>query len=212
MAYIGGEIGKQDVCSRWLRNQVNPVIHRHKIGVIVLHHTGKPPKGEDKGGNTGHDLSYLGLGSSEITNWARAVSALTQHADDQRLYVLHHAKRGERAGEVRTAFLRHSETGIFWEAAPEPGKSASRGEAKRKASRYDGFGFEYMEPCKAHPDFAKSDLLLFIQKILTEHGEPMDLPKVDTVRRTLQRDGHIQFDRSSGSWKGCYFIPENMRK
>ena len=42
MAYIGGEISKQEVCTKFFRNGINPVIHRHNIGLIVLHHTGKP--------------------------------------------------------------------------------------------------------------------------------------------------------------------------
>lgn len=42
MAYIGGEISKQEVCTKFFRNGINPVIHRYNIGLIVLHHTGKP--------------------------------------------------------------------------------------------------------------------------------------------------------------------------
>lgn len=42
MAYIGGEISKQEVCTKFFRNGINPVIHRHNIGLILLHHTGKP--------------------------------------------------------------------------------------------------------------------------------------------------------------------------
>ena len=42
MAYIGGEISKQEVCTKFFHNGINPVIHRYNIGLIVLHHTGKP--------------------------------------------------------------------------------------------------------------------------------------------------------------------------
>lgn len=116
MAYIGGEISKQEVCTKFFRNGINPVIHRHNIGLIVLHHTGKPGSKDLKNFEQNTDLEYLGIGSSDITNWARAVSIIMPSQHDKNIYEFKHVKRGKRTGSEPVIYLKQgrSHKDIFW--------------------------------------------------------------------------------------------------
>ncbi len=135
LAYIGGEISRMADCAKFLRNALNPVIHDNDIGVIMMHHTGKPPKGDDKG-YKGADLAYLGIGSSDLTNWARATSALTRVEDCANRYTLAHIKRGNRAGCEAETDIMHAASGITWimapGARPQPEPATRRQAAGRK--------------------------------------------------------------------------------
>lgn len=116
MAYIGGEISKQEVCTKFFRNGINPVIHRHNIGLIVLHHTGKPRSKDLKNFEQNTDLEYLGIGSSDITNWARAVSIIMPSQHDKNIYEFKHVKRGKRTGSEPVIYLKQGRNhkDIFW--------------------------------------------------------------------------------------------------
>lgn len=95
-AYIGGDASSQRDVSPFLRNMINPVIHKHNIGFILVHHVNKPPQGEQKAKWQAGDFAYLGSGSSEFANWARAVIALRSIGSDS-IFELRLAKRGRRA-------------------------------------------------------------------------------------------------------------------
>jgi hypothetical protein len=98
----------------------------------MVHHTGKPPgdaKARQKWTDT--DFSYIGLGSSELTNWARA--CLYLESLDDGIFALRLTKRGKRAGVVtKSGFpifrigLQHGEKHICWEPCelPEEGEKA----------------------------------------------------------------------------------------
>ena len=124
LSYIGGDISSQEVCSKFFRNGLNPISKQTGCAWVIIHHTGKPPKEQQiKQSMQSGDMSYLGLGSSELTNWARAILILAQTEGG---YFLQAAKRGRRAGlqddqgqEVRDLYLKHAEHGIFWERQPE---------------------------------------------------------------------------------------------
>ena len=73
LAYLGGETSKQKDVGYFLRNLINPLIHKAKCGCVIVHHTNKPTKGEEKSSWRAGDLAYLGSGSIEWTNWARAI-------------------------------------------------------------------------------------------------------------------------------------------
>lgn len=127
LSFLGGDVSKQEVCSRFLRNGLNPIAEATGVVFVVIHHTGKPPKDAKSMSNwTSSDYAYLGSGSSEITNWARAVMVLQQVNDDG-LFSLMLSKRGGRAGATDTqgktttrVFLRHGAVGIRWEQVSEP--------------------------------------------------------------------------------------------
>lgn len=94
LAYIGGEVNKQEVASAFLRAGLNPVIHRHNIGLIIIHHTNKPPK--EKGRELNGDFAYFGSGSSELANWARAILCIQAVKGSDHVFRLLAGKRGRR--------------------------------------------------------------------------------------------------------------------
>lgn len=120
LAYIGDDISQQRVCSTFLRNMLNPISERTGVVWMFLHHIGKPsqdPRSKAKWQSS--DYGYLGIGSSELTNWARAVNVIQQV--EPNIYSLMLAKRGKRAGAknlsgepTTTIFLKHSDVGICW--------------------------------------------------------------------------------------------------
>lgn len=95
LAYLGGESASQKDVGGFLRNMLNPAIRRFKCGVIVVHHTNKPPKGKEKPDWRATDFAYLGNGSAEWANWARAVLAIRSIGSHD-LFELYAAKRGAR--------------------------------------------------------------------------------------------------------------------
>ena len=127
LSFIGDDISKQDVCSYFLRNLLNPIAHQTGVVWMMMHHTPKPsadPK--SKSGWNATDHSYAGTGSSELTNWARAVCVLQATKDEGR-FVLRMAKRNKRTGAIdlddnRTSIvhLKHAEDSILWEQTPAP--------------------------------------------------------------------------------------------
>jgi len=127
LSFIGDDISKQDVCSHFLRNLLNPIAHQTGVVWMMMHHTPKPsadPK--SKSGWNATDHSYAGTGSSELTNWARAVCVLQATKDEGR-FVLRMAKRNKRTGAIdlddnRTSIvhLKHAEDSILWEQTAAP--------------------------------------------------------------------------------------------
>jgi hypothetical protein len=136
LSFAGIDVSRQDQCSRFLREWLNPVLRDTGASLIGAHHTGKPKSVKDTRNWTPIDYAYAGLGSSELVNWARAISVIVPHRDCYELKLL---KRGERAGAVHpngepttSVWLRHSSGKLWWEqidppAEPERGESAAGG-------------------------------------------------------------------------------------
>lgn len=142
LSFIGGDVSKQEVCSRFLRNGLNPIAESTGVIFVLIHHTAKPPKEKAKAmdGWTASDFAYLGAGSSDITNWARAVVTL-QQIDDEGNFQLSLVKRGKRAAATtldgkRTNVipLRHSETGIRWVQQNESTSDAYHAEGRNPST------------------------------------------------------------------------------
>jgi hypothetical protein len=128
MAYLGGDVSSQEVCSAFLRTGLTPLAHQYQCGIIMVHHMGKQSKDKTKG----FDSSYSGIGSSEITNWARGVIQLKKLEDG--LVELEYAKRGRRVGladdngiPTTTTIIEHGQRGICWVAS-------TRADAQTKAA------------------------------------------------------------------------------
>lgn len=88
---------------------------------MLVHHTGKPKEAESQKQWSVDDFSYIGLGSSVWTNWARAIVVLQSMKAPKNTFVLRFAKRGQRAGitnddfeKVREVYLEHAEKGLRW--------------------------------------------------------------------------------------------------
>ena len=97
LAYLGGEAGSQKDVGGFLRNMLNPLVHDINCGVVVVHHTNKPASGKEKPDWSAGDFAYLGGGSAEWANWARAVIAL-RSLGSHSVFELRAAKRGGRLG------------------------------------------------------------------------------------------------------------------
>lgn len=99
LAYIGGDVKSQEVVGGFLRNGLNPILHKYQCATVIVHHTNKPPSGQEKSAWAGNDLAYLGSGSAEWANWARAVVAV-RGLGSHEVFQLVLGKRGARAGWV----------------------------------------------------------------------------------------------------------------
>ncbi len=129
LSYIGDDISQQKVASQFLRNGLQPILKRTGAIALVVHHTGKIPKdsGSYKGWNDS-DFSYLGIGSSDLTNWARAIATFTLHGANTGIYRFLLAKRGNRAGlrdmttgeRTNAIYLTHSGRGQGWAQCEAP--------------------------------------------------------------------------------------------
>ena len=209
MAYIGGEISKQEVCTKFFRNGINPVIHRHNIGLIVLHHTGKPRSKDLKNFEQNTDLEYLGIGSSDITNWARAVSIIMPSQHDKNIYEFKHVKRGKRTGSEPVIYLKQGRNhkDIFWYLSEKPEKvvKTQKGDGKRSPNANPIYEFLKLETLAP---ISKADLVKYVKEKLASQGEPCadsDVKKVlNSVRKT-----YMVYDPISQLWMGRLYIPES---
>ena len=125
LSFAGIDVSRQDQCTQFLRTALNPVLADTGVVLIASHHTGKPKDAKHRAGWTMYDHAYEGIGSSELVNWARAVSVMQPVEDG--VFKLLMAKRGRRAwathpgGEpTTTLWLRHAQHGIAWEQAEAP--------------------------------------------------------------------------------------------
>lgn len=142
-AFLGSDASCQKDVSLWLRTQLNPVLMETGICLIILHHSNKPLRGTANRDNwQGTDFAYLGAGSAEWANWARAVITI-QRSDIPGIFFLTAAKRGGRLGwkdsEGKPAterFIAHAreDDRIYWR---EPDIAETR-EINRKAAQ-DGY-------------------------------------------------------------------------
>lgn len=145
LSFAGIDINKQDQCTWFLRELLNPVIDATGICLIGVHHTGKPPR-QTKGstdGWTAWDHVYSGIGSSELANWARAVMALRSINDIT--FEMKIPKRGRRAGAQHpdgqptvSIWLQHSKSGIFWQQIQPPEEPMQQDKPTRKKSEPRG--------------------------------------------------------------------------
>lgn len=92
LAYLGGDMNKQEDVGRFLRMFLAPLLIKYNCGGIIIHHTNKISKDPEKQMT---DFTYLGAGSAEWSNWCRAILALNK-TDVPNLYELIASKRGQR--------------------------------------------------------------------------------------------------------------------
>jgi len=141
LAFIGGDLSSQETAGGFLRNLLNPLALSGGFAWMLMHHTPKPTR--DGSGYQGHDKAYSGFGSSELTNWARAVLMLSPCGQDEQgtyTYKLEVTKRGKRSG-LRSGVtasdliasktqplvhLKHADKGMAWIEVEAPEKSVGR--------------------------------------------------------------------------------------
>lgn len=128
LSFAGIDISRQDQCSNFLRAVLNPVLKSTGVVMIGAHHTTKPKEKKATEGFTSYDFSYAGQGSSELTNWARAIAVLSPlEAGKFQLMI---TKRGRRSGACHangepttTLYLQHAHQGINWEQVDPPAEA-----------------------------------------------------------------------------------------
>lgn len=137
LSFIGGEASSQKDVGAFLRNLLNPLLSRYNCGGVVIHHTNKPGKGEEKSAWQAGDFAYLGSGSVEWANWARAVLAIRSLGSHE-VFELRAGKRGSRIGwkdeDGKPGFARiighANEPGVIcWREASED--ETPKGKSKR---------------------------------------------------------------------------------
>jgi len=82
LSYIGGSANEQEIVGGFLRIQLNPLLQKHKCGVLIVLHTNKPNAERDGRKKLANDFAYAGTGSAEWANWARAVLVLSAKNDE----------------------------------------------------------------------------------------------------------------------------------
>lgn len=145
LAYIAGESSSQKDVGAFLRAQLNPLLHRYECAAIIAHHSNKPPSGKEKAEWSGFDLAYLGSGSAEWANWARAVIAI-RGLGENGVFELCLGKRGGRVGwkdeagkTIYTRLIGHAkEPGrIYWRCADESERPGGGDPSRRKFTMGD---------------------------------------------------------------------------
>lgn len=144
LIHFGGiDVGRQDQCTQFLRHGLDPVLDATGCVMIGIHHTGKPKDAKARLTNTDLDYAYSGLGSSDLTNWARAIKVLIPHGDNR--YELKMVKRGKRAGATHqdgqattSVWIRHAAAGIHWEQTNPPQEPAAVEPKESKEDRKGG--------------------------------------------------------------------------
>jgi hypothetical protein len=109
----------------FLRSYIQPILNETGCIICFVHHANKPPKDATYGmGMSEAQKKYMGSGSMETTNWARAVLTIVPAIEDQNIFELCTAKRGSRAGmtdaqgnPAKSVYIRHATDGIYWERA-----------------------------------------------------------------------------------------------
>ncbi len=135
LAYLQGDSNTTGDVGDFLRRQLNPLLDEFSCAAVVVHHTKKPSGKADSKGLLFGEGAYLGAGSIEWANWARAVLAL-QATNSHGVLELHAAKRGSRLrwvaedGETRIfcKYIVHAQGDgeIYWRpATAEEAESAS---------------------------------------------------------------------------------------
>lgn len=136
-SYLGGSASEQAMVSMFLRNMLNPMMADTNIACWLVHHTNKPPSGEQRRDWQGGEYAYIGSGSSEWANWARAILTIRQIGLDD-VFELRAGKRGRRLGWVDNLgnpavhrYIAHAKGSIHWQEADFEGTQARLGEGKK---------------------------------------------------------------------------------
>lgn len=122
-SYLGGNASEQAMVSTFLRNMLNPLLLDMDVAAWLVHHTNKPPSGMEKREWSGSDFAYLGSGSAEWANWARAGLTIRQIGLDD-IFELRAGKRGRRlnwkdpeGNPVMHRYIAHAKGSICWQEA-----------------------------------------------------------------------------------------------
>ncbi len=137
-AYCGCNVSDQEQMTAFLRTLLNPLIKEFRCGLVIVHHTNKPPSGEQKATWKDNEFAYLGSGTNELANWPRAILGL-RALNTPGVFELLAPKRGFRLGwrdgEGKRTIKRniaHAKDGlIYWREAHAEEAPANAGKKKK---------------------------------------------------------------------------------
>jgi len=179
LSYVGGDMSKQEVASNFLRNLIQPILKDTGVILCFIHHEGKPKPKDQTDGQTFSDLSYSGLGSSELVNWARAIINIRRESRELPEFSFNLTKRGKLAGmrkpdgkEALSIKLRHAEGKVLWEVAP----FVSKFELLKVGQQYAHFG--------AKPSTSRAAI---IKELMDDYG--LDRAQSESVLKALVTNG-----------------------
>lgn len=194
LSYLGEDASDQKACGKFLRGELNPIAHEHGCAMVIVHHTGKPKEPKEMKAMSGSDYAYLGLGSSELTNWPRAILVLREI--DGGTFELRAPKRGKRSGMTASdepdavqetlIYLKHGDTGICWKRAsfdPEMDKLSI--EIDAILEKYPDTGFTY-SLLSTHIETSISVSLATAKRFIQKHGN-----------KFLKKVGHTYLPKKS---------------
>jgi len=127
LSFYGDDINDQKACGTFTRHYLNPISEATGVIWMILHHTGKPMKDAKSVTKnwTAADFAYQGIGSSELSNWARAIISIVRLSDNTFRIAL--AKRGLRAGAKTISgeptiniYMAHGDNHICWKQIENP--------------------------------------------------------------------------------------------
>lgn len=128
LSFASGNVSSTADMTRFLREQIDPVLSETGAVLVAMHHTGKPGNPDEKPGRTVTDHSYDGIGSSEITNFFRSIIILSRAHLQAPLFRIRVTKRPGRSGmrdkdgnHVDELYISHSSVPgkVRWELASE---------------------------------------------------------------------------------------------
>ena len=159
-AYLGGDSNSQKEVSHFMRNLLHPILQHHNVGLILAHHTNKPLRGKEKDSWAAGDYAYLGAGSAEWINPARAALAL-RSIGSETVFELRAPKRGKRLGwkddndqSTVTQFIaHHREAGVIcWRVAEASEVEEMASEEKDAGRRRSCDLTEILHCIESNPD------------------------------------------------------------
>jgi RecA-family ATPase len=138
LSYFGAAIYDQEAASMFFRNNLQPIQNETGVVFAFVHHVGKPPKANEQRQGPAH---YLGLGSSDIMNWAREIVTMTHCGDG--VYKVEFGKRADRSGVVNSAgeqvneiFVRRAARGMrYWSLAENINSAQDAKDAAERRKR-----------------------------------------------------------------------------
>jgi hypothetical protein len=202
LRFAGIDVSRQDQCTQFLNNCLDPVLANTGVVLIGAHHTGKP-KGQNESRNqTIYDKAYAGIGSSELVNWARAVTIIEAKNDGSFEMLL--AKRGGRSWATHpngdpttTIYLAHAPDKIFWvqNDPPEFPPPSAKGKAPGRKSKIDEIAysnlFEFCIGCKPEGE-GLNDIAARLEHFLAKNRIDASLSTCKRIIPILVSTGKIE--------------------
>lgn len=202
LAYVGGDSNTQKDVGRFMRELLNPLLHRHQVGLIMAHHTNKPLRVKEKEPEAG-DHAYSGAGSAEWINSARAALAIRSTGSDT-VFELRAIKRGKRLrwcdADGAPTVARHiahnrDDQGICWrDADPAEVDGLSRKKTGRGPSCELITVLEFIG---THPNEAQGFYTDRLSQQLGCGGQ--------TVQRAIQSAEKMGFIKSTKEGRKCLY-------